>query len=93
MNNELSEKKRKLKSLQIRYSSWFNQLKTLVSVFDFNHLFNFVSRVKQIKQIKHSQNKKLFNLGLQHEVTRLNPQNLKFVKISFVPEDDVNKLH
>ena len=40
MNNELSEKKRKLKSLQNFHSSCFNQLKTLVSVFDFNHLFN-----------------------------------------------------
>ena len=80
LNNELSEKKRKLKNLQNLHSSCFNQLKTLVHIFDFNHLFNFVSRgnEKKIKQIKDSQNKKLFNLELQHEVTRLNPQNLIF---------------
>ena len=80
LNNELSEKKRNLKNLQNLNSSCINQLKTLVSIFDFNHLFNFDSRVKEkkIKQIKHSQNKKLFNLGLQHEVTRLISQNLIF---------------
>ena len=49
LNNELSEKKRKLKKLQNLHSSCFNQLKNLVSIFDFNHLFNFVSRVNEKK--------------------------------------------
>ena len=78
LNNEIYLKRKENWKTSNLHSFCFNQLKNLVSIFDFNHLFNFVSRVneKKIKQIKHSQNKKLFNLGLQHEVTRLNPQNL-----------------
>ena len=40
---------------------------------------NFKQKIiKKLKKIKSTQNKKLFNLGLQHEVTRLNPEQLIF---------------
>ena len=47
---------------------------------DFSHLLNFIRNVndKKIKKIKNVQNRKLFSLGLEHEITRLNPHDLIF---------------
>ena len=56
------------------------QLRNIVSILNFNRLLNFINSVndKKVFKIQHTQNKKLFNIGLHHEVIRLNPKKLIF---------------
>ena len=80
LNNELFDKTKKLKKLRSDFKICNDQLKSLVSFLDFSHLLNFIRNVndKKIKKIKNVQNRKLFSLGLEHEITRLNPHDLIF---------------
>ena len=79
LNNELFDKTKKLKKLRSDFKICSDQLKSLVSFLDFSHLLNFIRNVnKKIKKIKNVQNRKLFSLGLEHEITRLNPHDLIF---------------
>ena len=57
-----------------------NQLRNSISYLDSNHLFTFINNINdnKITKVKNVQYEKLFNLGLQHEVTRLNPNDLIF---------------
>ena len=70
----------KLEKLKNERNKIILQLRNIVSILDFNHLLNFINSVndKKVSKIQHTQNKKLFNIGLHHEVTRLNPQKLIF---------------
>ena len=80
LNNELFDKTKKLKKLRSEFKNCNDQLKSLVSFLDFSPLLNFIRNVndKKIKKIKNVQNRKLFSLGLEHEITRLNPHDLIF---------------
>ena len=74
------DKTKKLKKLRSDFRNCNDQLKSLVSFLDFSHLLNFIRNVnnKKIKKIKNVQNHKVFSLGLEHKITRLNPQDLVF---------------
>ena len=82
LNNEYTDKANKLEKLTNERNKIVLQLKNIVSILDFNHLVNFINSVNdnKVSKIQHTQNKKLFNSGLHHEVpvTRLNPQKLIF---------------
>ena len=78
--NELKDKENKLKQLKRKRNELFTQLKSTCSWIDFNHILNFLNNVndRKIKSVKSTHDRKLFNLGLHHEVVRLNPNNLVF---------------
>ena len=80
LDNELFDKTKKLKKLRSDFKNCIDQLKSLVSFLDFSHLLNFIRNVndKKIKKIKKIKNRKVFSLGLEHEITRLNPHDLIF---------------
>ena len=80
LNNELFDKTKKLKKLRSDFKNCNDQLKSLVSFLVFSHLLNFIRNVNdtKIKKIKNVQNRKLFSLGLEHEITRLNPHDFIF---------------
>ena len=80
INNELSEKEKNLKKLRSENKNLVNKLRNSISYLDANHLFTFINNIndKKITKVKNVHYKKLFNLGLQHEVTRLNPKDLIF---------------
>ena len=58
---------------------------------DFPHLLNFIRNVndKKIKKIKNVQDRKLFSLGIEHEITRLNPHDLIFNYSNRILSDEV----
>ena len=80
INNELSEKEKNLKKLRSENKNLVNQLRNSISYLDSNYLFTFINNIndKKITKVKNVHYEKLFNLGLQHEVTRLNPNDLIF---------------
>ena len=80
LEKELEIIKKNLKHLKKQSERLLRSLKETVSHIDFDHLVNYLTggNDTKLKKIKSTQNKKLFNLGLQHEVTRLNPEQLIF---------------
>ena len=80
LDNEIKNKRDLLKKCSVKLSSLNVKLKQSTSWLSFNHFVSYIGRTNEhhIARFRHTHNSKLFRLGLECEVEKLDPERLIF---------------